>query len=178
MQRPVIELKSQSANTNVNYMNELLRYVEKVVFVVLQDNGITCGEICSNLMIHRNYPPCLELVYFGTFLMGRTKLTLPLNPDSVSPGAAEAYYLNKTMYIDNTMSDTYRRFFSEAKPYRSIISIPIQDGSGGVFAVLNIDSDVQGQFSSTDFINKKILPAVNSLILLVKLEKDLLVIGP
>ena len=72
------------------------------------------------------------------------------------------------------MSDEFKKFFDESKPYRCIISIPILDTEDHVFAILNIDSDVPNQFGAKDFIDQKIIPTINPLVLLLKLEKDLI----
>lgn len=157
------------------FINELLKYIEKVVTVVLKQYGPPPGEICANLMIKREDPLRLDLEYFGTFLHGRSKLTLGLEDPSL-PGAPEAYLHKKVMYIDNTMSDTYKRFFDINKPYRSILSIPIPLPDGSIFAVLNIDSHFADQFMSEDFIGKKILPVVSPFIALLKLEQDRLLL--
>ena len=72
------------------------------------------------------------------------------------------------------MSEAYARYFDAAKPYRSILSIPIKLSTGESFAVLNIDSDHPYQFGSADIINKKILPAITPLISLIRLERELI----
>lgn len=170
----LIEIRRSTPAETRRYVNELLKYTEKIVLLVLREYSIPAGELCANLMVRREQPDRLELEYFGTFLAGRAKITLGIDPSSLIPGAPEACYYRKVMYINNTMSPTYRRFFDEAKPYRSIISLPIEE-DGSVFAVLNIDSHIPDQFMSSDFINKKIIPAVSPLVALFRLEQDLIV---
>lgn len=171
----LIEIKTRSLDVRIHYITELLKYVEKVVFLVLREYGISTGEICANLMQKRENPPRLELTYFGTFLSGRKKITLSLSPKEMAPGAPEAYCYRKTMYVDNTTSDKYRRFFDQTRPYKCIISIPVLDSEGEPFAILNIDSDIPNQFVGKDFIDKKIMPTINPLVRLLILEKDLIV---
>jgi len=170
----LIEIKSRSLEVRIHYITELLKYMEKVVFLILKEYGTSTGEICANLMMIKENPLRLELMYFGTFLSGRKKITIPVVADVLVPGAPEAYSFHKTTYINNTMSDEFRKFFDENKPYRCIISIPISDTEGHIFAILNIDSDVPDQFVAKDFIDQKIIPTINPLLLLLKLEKDLI----
>lgn len=171
----LIEIKSRPFEAKTDYTKELLKYMEKVISLVLKEYGIHTGEICVNLMVKKENPLRLDLMYFGTFLAGRKKIIIPVNPDALIPGAPEAYSYRKTMYINNTMSNDFKNFFDENKPYRSIISIPIIDINGEeVFAVLNIDSDFPDQFVGKDFIDQKIIPTINPLVLLLQLEKDLI----
>ncbi len=148
--------------------------MEKVITLALGEYGVNTGEICANLMVKKENPLRLDLMYFGTFMSGRKKITLPVNPESLIPGAPEAYFFRKTMYVNNTMSDKFRKFFDEAKPYRCIISIPILDKEEHPFAILNIDSDIPDQFIGKEFIDQKIIPTINPLVLLINLEKDLI----
>ncbi len=172
----LIQFKAVDEGDKDRFINDLLRYTEKIVFLVLRDHGFDEGEICANLMLLRE-GNTLDLAYFGTFLHGRERLQLIIDPDNLLPGAPEAYYYKKVMYIPNTTSRKYKQYFDENKPYRSIISIPIFNLEKDVFAVLNIDSDRPRQFISKDFINKKILPSITPLISLLQLEKDLFVVG-
>lgn len=167
----LVAVQSKSPERKRSYVNELLKYVEKVVSLTLKEDGTSPGEICSNLMIKND--DHLELVCFGTFLSGRTKLALSLQ-DPLRPGAPEAFHYKKAMYVDNTMSEKFRKFFDEEKPYRSILSIPIIDDQDNVIAIVNIDSDIPNQFNGQDFVNKKILPTVMPLLKLLQLEKDIL----
>ncbi len=170
----LIEIKSRSLNVRIHYVTELLKYLEKVVILVLGEYGVSAGEICTNLMILKESPLRLDLMYFGTFMSGRKKIILPVNIEALVPGAPEAYFYRKTMYVNNTMSDNFRKYFDESKPYRCIISIPILDADEHPFAILNIDSDIPDQFVGKDFIDQKIIPTINPLVLLIKLEKDLI----
>jgi len=173
----LIEIKSQKSHpldVKIHYITELLKYMEKVVILVLGEYGINAGEICTNLMIKKENPLRLDLMYFGTFMSGRKKIILPVNTDALVPGAPEAYFYRKIMYINNTMSGNFRKFFDENKPYRCIISIPLLDAEEHPFAILNIDSDIPDQFDGKEFIDQKIIPAINPLVLLIKLEKELI----
>lgn len=173
----LIEIKVQKAHPlelKIHYVTELLKYMEKVILLVLKEYGINTGEICANLMIKKENPLRLDLMYFGTFMSGRKKITLPINTEDLIPGAPEAYFYKKTMYINNTMADNFRKFFDETKPYRCIISIPIFGLDEHPFAILNIDSDVPDQFIGKEFVDQKIIPTINPLVLLIKLERDLI----
>jgi hypothetical protein len=169
----LINLRYQPPGQRASFINELLKYVEKVVCLILKGMGNTPGEVCANLMIKKNNPERLELQYFGTFLSGRKKITLPIDPSSIMPGAPEAYIYGKVAYVDNTLSPKHKDFFDEAKPYRSIVSVPIPSPDDGIVAVLNIDSSTPYQFVSTDVIAKKILPAVSPFVSLLQLIWDL-----
>lgn len=171
----LIDSQACSSMEVSQYVPELLRYIEKVIVLVLQDSGVPQGEICANLMIRKDNPDRLELEHFGTYLPGRSKRILPLDLNNLLPGAPEACVGQKVIYIDNTLSEANRRFFDEAKPYRSILSIPIPSelARGKVFGVLNVDSPCPNQFVSRDFIGKKVLPVLTPFVALVTLERKL-----
>jgi hypothetical protein len=115
----------------------------------------------------------LKLRYFGTRLSGRTKTNLKLGADPGLPGAPQACRCRQAVYVDDTMSDEYKAFFKQGRPYRSILSVPVplHDESEPVFAVLNVDSSEPNQFRSQDFIGKKIIPAISPFVSLMYLQK-------
>lgn len=168
------EFKCNPSNENPKYVYEILKYVEHAVFVVLKTYSITPNSLSANLMLVENDPLCLSLKFFGTKLAGRKRIKIPINLEDPLPGAPEAFVLNKMIYIDNTQNEKYKPYFDPTKDYRSIISIPIMDSATEkVYAVINIDSPEPNQFESKEFIEKKILPKIHTLILLFSLERNL-----
>lgn len=167
----LIEVKRESESDGKWFVSDILVYFEKVVGLVLKNDGIRSGELCANLMLKRTNPLRLSLVYFGTALGGREKLDIQIDARNRRPGAPEAFDTGKVAYIDNTMGRKYKRFFDENKPYRSILSIPICNLKSVVFSVLNIDSSLPDQFISTDYISKRILPVINPFISIIQLQQ-------
>jgi len=167
------EAQAEDGKDKTPYIAGLLRYIEKVVELALREAGIQIGDITSNLMVVKDNPLALDLLYFGTYLTGRKKIVLPIT-QPILPGAPEAYLLKKAMYINDIKAPEYKKYFDQGKSYRSIISIPITESNDTVFAVLNIDSDIPDQFVSKDFVDKKVIPTVTPLTLLLRLEKDII----
>lgn len=165
------EMKSKNIKEKQHIVYELLKYIEKVVKIILEIEGYETGEFCANLMI-KNDQGKLEILYFGTFLSGREKLQLQIDTSNPMPGAPEAYVFRKTMYIDDTTSIKFSKYFDKDKSYRSIISIPVLNIDKEVIAIINIDSTKINQFISGDFVSKRIVPIITPFIDLLKLEKE------
>lgn len=169
----LIELKNTYNKHDPNYIYQILRYIEKIIDIVLRSEGLVPGDICVNLMIREGDPDKLVLKCFGTFMPGRDKPTLLINKENPLPGAPEACVMRKTIYIDDIKSDKYKEYFKKVYPFQSIISIPIYKDDEDVVGIINIDSTLPDQFLSSDFIARKIVPKINPLIMLFLFERDL-----
>jgi len=159
-----------------NCICEILKVIESSINLVLKELGLTNLEneekICANIMVKKTNPDRLVLKFFGSRWGGREEMTLQLDENNIMPGAPEAFFYDKVVYINNTMRRKYKHFFNEEKPYRSIISIPIHGKNNNICAILNIDSDEPDKFGSKDIINKKILPTLKPYRSLFKLLDD------
>ncbi len=156
-------------------VNSILRFIEKTVVQILRDLGTNFDDkICANIMVKKPNPERLALEFFGTMWGGREKRELALDENDIQPGAPEAFYTNKVMYVDDTTRRKYKKFFNTEKSYRSIISIPICENGDEVIAILNIDSDVAYIFRGRDIINKQILPVLQPFLSILKLMKQTL----
>ena len=167
----LVELQSLPGIERRAIPSDLLKYVEKIAFQVLQDHGMKPGEFCANLAIKRAGADFLDITHFGTRLTGRSKRALPIDYGAPTPGAVEAYVFRSVVYVNDTHAERFRTHFDQKRPYRSILSMPVPPGSEDVFAVVNVDSDVPNQFGSKDFIDRILLPAVNPLLSLVTLVR-------
>lgn len=154
------------------YVEKVLVLIQRIMQVILHDQGIPVGTICANLMLYHN-PDKLVLEYCGVSTDGHGSegFTLNINRDKPDIGAPEAFVTNSIRYIDNTTLDEYKNFFSdeENSDVKSFISIPLRDNSKSVYAVLNIDSDVIEQFINVDFIEKQVLPEIKVFVYLIKI---------
>lgn len=153
-----------------HYIDEILVAIEKVIITIFKGLGRPCGDLCVNLMVKEgNY---LVLTKFATKLQDRDKPKILLDENNPLPGAPAAWALKKTIYINNIHSEEYKPFFQGAFKFKSFISIPVLD-DGKVFCIINVDSSMEDQFDSEEFISKKIMTKINPLLLLFVLENEL-----
>lgn len=163
----------QNKSSKNEFVKDLLSYFHRVIDVILSEEGIPMGTICSNLMIYYDNPEKLVLEHIGFYTAGHgeEKFTLPIDRENPLSGAPAAFVNDKTIYIDDTESEKYSKYFLTEDNWnvKSFISLPIRDTNKKVFAILNIDSDIAQQFISTDFISKSILPRIYIFILFLRL---------
>lgn len=164
------EIKFSTPNDNMHYINEILVYIEKVIFAIFKSSGIPCGTLCVNLMTRENDE--LKLTKFATKFQDRDKPTLKIDEKNPLPGAPEAWVFKKVIYINDIQKDEYKTYFSSMYKFRSFISIPLMN-SNDVLGIINVDSNLTDQFVSDDFISKKIMTKVNPLLLLFIFEREL-----
>jgi hypothetical protein len=131
------------------------------------------GSLSANLMIYDKRAGVLALEQFGTRLQGRKKLTLQVSKDITRPGAPQAILKGETVYIEDTHADRYVAFFDTSKSYRSIVSVPIELESDQYAGVINIDSPTPNHFRSSEFVKTEILPVINPLLRLIRLNRDI-----
>ena len=176
----IAECNMRSQRERNNSISTILKTIEHAVSVALYDLGLSSNhdeQICANIMVKNTSSEgdILKLKFWGTKWGGREEIILPLNENNIIPGAPKAFFSDRTIYIKNTMSRTYKQYFDSNKPYRSIVSIPIHGKENRVFCILNIDSDEVDKFGSKDRIDKKILPTLNPYFSLLKLmEKSII----
>jgi hypothetical protein len=160
------------------FITEILKHIEKVVFTTLRDEDVLTGDLCVNYMRYFPDTKRLKLERFGNFVKGRTYRELEVDENCPDPGAPNAAIKKKVVYIDDTQSSIYSDYFHETTPYRSIISTPLKDTNGNVFGIINIDSDRPNQFVDQEFITERIIPVINPLTSLLELEKSNLIPDP
>lgn len=177
----LIEARGSGEHTAKVHVEDILTRIEAVTKRALQLPETTDAAITANLMVaipltdKSKQSIQLKLKYWG---IGRTsdRHTIELNVDrkKPNPGAPEAYVFNKTVYVNNTLAETYKAYFQESRPYRSIVSFPVVGYDAKVFAVVNVDSNVPDMFKSDDFISHTLLPRIRPLLHLLSLEQELI----
>lgn len=164
------DIKSNKPNENGHYIDEILVFIEKVVFTILHSSGTLCGILCVNYM--EKEEDHLKLIKFATKFQDRDKPNIPLDEENPLPGAPEAWVYKTPIYVNDIDSPKYKEYFKGSFKFKSFISIPVMN-DGIVFGVINIDSTIKDQFGNDDYIVKKILPKINPLLLLFVFESEL-----
>ena len=152
------------------YTIEILSDIEKVIESIFKSDGINVGTLCANLMVRDG--DHLKLTEFGTKFQDRDKPKIELDVENPLPGAPEAWVFGKVIYIENIRSEKFSPYFKENFKFRSFISIPIQN-DGTVFGILNVDSNIEKQFKSEDYLAKNIMPKISPFLSLLSFEREL-----
>jgi len=167
----LMELHVNKPAERARYTIEILNNVEKVIESIFRADGIEVGTLCANLMVLEGEH--LKLIEFGTKFQDRDKPQVIYNGDNPLPGAPQAWAFNKVIYIEDIRSDKFISYFRADFKFRSFISVPMAN-DGIVFAILNVDSNIEKQFKSDDYIAKNIIPKINPFLLLFSFEQELL----
>jgi hypothetical protein len=152
------------------FTTEILTNIEKVLESIFNTDGIESGTLCANLMIRDGSH--LKLTDFGTKFQGRDKPQIDFDELNPLPGAPEAWVSNKVIYIDDIKSKKFEKSFAGNFKFRSFISIPVAN-DGTVIAIINIDSNIEKQFKSDEYIAQKIMPKISPFLSLFSFEQEL-----
>lgn len=149
-------------------IKSLLQRMENAVVAIIGAEAAR-SAVSSNLMVYEKglgTPDKLTLKRWGNMLPDR--IAIELDVDETLPGAPAAFVKRKVMYVDDTQSDKFRKFF-EGKEYRSIVSIPVArlNSEHELCGIINIDSSRPNLFRSERFIEEELIPRLKPIVNLI-----------
>lgn len=154
-------------------IKSLLQRIENAVVAIVGSEAAR-SAVSSNLMVYEkrlDTPDKLVLKRWGNMLPDR--VAIELDVDEKLPGAPAAFVKRKVMYVDDTQSNKFRKFF-EGKKYKSIVSIPVArlNSDHELCGIINIDSGRANLFRSEEFLEEELIPRLKPIVNLIAAQRD------